>query len=267
MATVNLSPLFNGQTLFDTNGIPLAGGQVFTYQAGSSSPLTTYTTVNGNIANSNPIILGSDGKLPQELWLQYGYSYKFVVEDVNNVLINTYDNIAGILTQIPTSAPALPSGVIVIWSGSVGSVPVGYVLCDGTNGTPDLRNSFILGAGNAYAVGQTGGSTDAIVVSHTHTANSVVTDSGHQHFIANTDYVGGTTSPNLSSTNYLAEKMGGGGISESYALNGTSTTASVALTSNATTGITVATTNSTTGTSGSGANMPPYYALCYIMKT
>lgn len=254
MATVNLSPLFNGQTLFDTNGIPLAGGQVFTYQAGSSSPLTTYTTVNGNIANSNPIILGSDGKLPQELWLQYGYSYKFVVEDANNVLINTYDNIAGILTQIPTSAPAIPSGCIVIWSGSVGSVPVGYVLCDGTNGTPDLRNSFILGAGNAYAVGQTGGSTDAIVVSHTHTATStsIVTDPGHNHQPAG----GGQFRTINSSLPQGGGYTGSGGSGDPN-------------TSTATTGITVATstTNANTGVSGSGANMPPYYALCYIMKT
>ena len=96
MASVNLSPLFNGQTLFDSTGLPLAGGQIYTYQAGSSTPLATYTTVNGTIANANPIILGSDGKLPQELWLQYGFSYKFVVQDSNNVLINTYDNIAEI---------------------------------------------------------------------------------------------------------------------------------------------------------------------------
>ena len=98
MTTVNLSPLFNGQTLFGATGLPLSGGQVFTYQAGSSTPLATYTTVNGNIANANPIVLGSDGKLPNELWLQYGYSYKFVVEDSNNNLVDTYDNIAGLRT-------------------------------------------------------------------------------------------------------------------------------------------------------------------------
>ena len=70
MATVNLSPLFNGQTLFGPTALPLAGGQLFTYQAGSSTPLATYTTIDGNIPIQNPIILGTDGKLPQELWLQ-----------------------------------------------------------------------------------------------------------------------------------------------------------------------------------------------------
>jgi hypothetical protein len=248
MATVNLSPLFNGQTLFGPTGLPLAGGQIYTYQAGSSTPLATYTTVNGNIANANPIILGSDGKLPQELWLQYGYSYKFVVEDANSVLIDTYDNIAGILTQIPTSAPSIPSGCILIWSGSVGSIPSGFVICDGTNGTPDLRNSFVLGAGNSYTVGQTGGSTDAIVVSHTHTATSTVTDPGHLH----------NSGVNFANTNTGSET----GIS-----SGTFSGIYQTTIASANTGISVATTNQATGTSGSGANMPPYYALCYIMKS
>lgn len=156
MATVNLSPLFNAQTVFGPTGLPLAGGQIFCYQAGSSTPLTTYTTSAGTVANSNPIILGTDGKSPQEIWLQYGYSYKFVVEDSANNLIATYDNIAGILTSIPTATPSVPSGSILLWSGSVGSIPSGFVICDGTNATPDLRNYFVVGAGNSYTVGQTG---------------------------------------------------------------------------------------------------------------
>jgi len=246
MATVNLSPLFNGQTIFGPTGLPLAGGQIYTYQAGSSTPLATYTTNNGTVPNSNPIILGSDGKLPQELWLQFGYSYKFQVLSSTNVLINTYDNISGILTQVPANPASIPSGCILIWSGSVGSVPTGFTLCDGTNGTPDLRNSFVLGAGNAYSVGQTGGSTDAIVVSHTHTATSTVTDPGHFHSYLGQNFAGGGS--------------GGPGFSS---INSTPATN----TSTATTGITVATTNQTTGSSGSGANMPPYYALAYIMKT
>ena len=240
MASVNLSPLFNGQTIFGPTALPLAGGQIFTYQAGSSTPFTTYTTVNGTIANQNPIILGTDGKLPQELWLQSGYSYKFVVQDAANNLVDTYDNIAGIITSIPSSAPSLPSGCILIWSGSTGSIPSGFLLCDGTNGTPDLRNSFVLGAGNSYTVGQTGGSTDAIVVAHTHTAT--VTDPGHIH----------TLNTSNSATTY------GGGPSIFAASVGGQTNSAV-------TGITVA--NTSTGTSGTNANMPPYYALAYIMKS
>ena len=243
MATVNLSPLFNGVTSFNALGQILSGGLLYTYQAGSSTPLATYTTVNGTIANANPIVLGTDGKLPNELWLQYGYSYKFVLQDANNNLVATYDNISGILTQIPSASPTLPSGVILIWSGSTGSIPSGYVLCDGSNGTPDLRNSFILGAGNSYTVGQTGGSTDAIVVSHTHTATSTVTDPGHLHIYQALQGSG-------------SQFYGSGG--QQSGNNNTTTS---------TTGITVATSNTTTGTSGTNANMPPYYALAYIQKT
>ena len=250
MATVNLSPLFNGVTSFNALGQILSGGLLYTYQAGSSTPLATYTTVNGTIANANPIVLGTDGKLPNELWLQYGYSYKFVLQDANNNLVATYDNISGILTQIPSASPTLPSGVILIWSGSTGSIPSGYVICDGSNGTPDLRNSFVLGAGNSYTVGQTGGSTDAIVVSHTHTATSTstVTDPTHTHLST------GNGAPNGGGA---GSALTNGGNSPGYA------------TAAASTGITVATatSNTSTGVSGTNANMPPYYALAYIMKT
>jgi len=60
---VNLSPIGNGINFLGTTGLPLASGQLFTYQAGSSTPLTTYQDNNGLIANSNPIILGTDGRL------------------------------------------------------------------------------------------------------------------------------------------------------------------------------------------------------------
>ncbi len=246
--SVNLSPIGNGISFLGTTGLPLAGGKLYTYQAGSSTPLATYTTIDGTIANSNPIILGSDGKLPEELWLTYGYNYKLVLKDANEVLIYTYDNIYGILGTIPTSSSTVPSGMILLWSGSIGSIPAGYYLCDGSNGTPDLRNRFLVGAGDSYAVNATGGSADAIVVSHTHTATSVVTDPGDTHTVSVNNQ--GSQNGNVS-----------GGGSMPTTAGATLTTAS------STTGITVATTNTASGTSGTGANLPPYYALCYIMKS
>ena len=276
MASVNLSPLFNGQTVFGSTGNILAGGQIFTYQAGSSTPLATYTTYNGTIANQNPIVLGSDGKLPNELWLQAGYSYKFVVEDANSVLVNTYDNIAGILTTIPSASPTVPSGCILIWSGTVGSIPTGFVICDGSNGTPDLRDSFVIGAGNSYTVGQTGGSKDAIVVSHSHTAtsstsitdpththsaSSSVTDPGHTHKIAI------ATAAVLGSN---VNSVVGLGAGSAYDTTSQTTGISVATSINAaSTGISASTstTTQTAGTSGTNANLPPYYAFAFIMKS
>jgi hypothetical protein len=133
--------------------------------------------------------------------------------------------------------------MINLWYGDIGSVPSGWYLCDGANGTPDLRDKFVVGAGSTYSVAATGGATDAIVVSHTHTATSVVTDPGHAHTI---------TIPTSGSAAGLTVS--------STPFNGTGATAS------ATTGITVATTNASAGVSGTNANLPPYYALAYVMK-
>ena len=66
----------------------------------------------------------------------------------------------------------LPTGIILIWSGSIVSIPLGYTLCDGNNGTPDLRDRFVVGAGSSYAVDANGGA-----ITHTHT----FTSNGHQH--------------------------------------------------------------------------------------
>jgi hypothetical protein len=247
MASVLLSPYGNGQQFFDDNGVPLAGGLIYTYQAGSSTPLATYTTNGGTIANANPIVLDASGRTPQQLWLLTGFSYKFILQNSDGVLIQTLDNIYPILQNAPTSAPAIPSGGIILWSGSTGSIPATWFLCDGTNGTPDLRNSFIVGAGSTYAVNATGGTADAVVVSHNHTATSVVTDPGHIHTTGG-DYV----------TNDGGTPQGDYGGPGTYNYRND--------VNSAVTGITVATTNTAAGVSGTNANLPPYYALAYIMK-
>lgn len=181
----------------------------------------------------------------------------FTVAGTLNVTGNLHlDGSAGTSGQImvsqgsgntPVWGNAFVAGMIMLWSGASNNIPSGWLLCDGTNSTPDLRNRFVVGAGSTYAVGATGGSADAIVVSHTHTAT--VTDSGHTHnlkggFGSVTDFVGG------SGQDY------GVGI-------GSDLGTEYQVVSN-TTGITVS--NSTTGSSGTNANLPPYYALCYIMK-
>ena len=167
----------------------------------------------------------------------------------------TLDGAAGTSGQVlvsagsntPTWGNAFIAGMIMLWSGSSASIPSGWLLCDGSNSTPDLRNRFVVGATSTYAVGATGGTADAIVVSHTHTA--VVTDSGHTHnFDVKTGYyndTAGTYAPT--------------GTFPSRATMGQWNTNSSA------TGISVS--NNSTGSSGTNANLPPYYALCYIMKS
>ena len=103
--SVNLSPIGNGFQFFTNNGEPLAGGKLYTYQAGSSTPLASYTSNAGTISNTNPIILGVDGRPPEEIWLTYGYNYKFILTDSDDVTVATYDNIYGIVGDLAVSRP------------------------------------------------------------------------------------------------------------------------------------------------------------------
>jgi len=93
---VTLSPLAGaGQQFFDNNGNPLTGGKLYTYSAGTTTPLAAYTTNSGAIAHTNPIILDSAGRVPSggEIWLTLGFGYKFVLTTSADVVIATYDNI------------------------------------------------------------------------------------------------------------------------------------------------------------------------------
>jgi microcystin-dependent protein len=240
---VNLSPIGNGFQFFTTTGLPLAGGKIYTYQAGSSTPLATYTDNTGTVANANPIVLGSDGRPANEIWLTYGYNYKFVLKTADDSTIQTYDNLYGIIGVQPTSGATIPAGLISMWSGSIGSIPSGWYLCDGSNGTPNLTDRFIIGAGSTYAVNGTGGASSVTLVtanmpSHTHTVN----DSGHSHTV----------------TSAVASSAATGGGSGAFASPPVTTS-----TSTQQTGITLATAGS--GTSFGVLN--PYYALAFIQKS
>ena len=151
----------------------------------------------------------------------------------------------------PTWGNTFVAGMIIMWSGTIATIPSGWYLCNGSNSTPDLRNKFIIGAfsddsGTAKTTvtgtsTQTGGSKDAIVVSHTHTAT--VTDPTHQHTTLTAQDLGAPVQ---------GFAMGNGDGSPDFQ------------TQSASTGISV--TNSTTGSSGTNANLVPYFALAYIMK-
>src|SRR6202007_315865 len=97
MPAVVFSPIFNAWQGFTSGGIPLSGGKINAYLAGTSTPHNTYTTVVGNVANSNPIVLQSDGRPPFEIWLETGIAYKFVLTDSLGLNPITYDNISGSL--------------------------------------------------------------------------------------------------------------------------------------------------------------------------
>ena len=95
--SVNLSAFGGvGWQFFDNNGVPLAGGLIYTYAAGTTTPQATYTTSAGTIAHANPIVLDSAGRVPGgEMWLVMGLNYKFVLKTSTATTIATYDNIYG----------------------------------------------------------------------------------------------------------------------------------------------------------------------------
>lgn len=160
---------------------------------------------------------------------------------------NTVQANVDALSAVVAGKSYVLSGFILMWSGSVGSIPASYFLCDGNNGTPDLRNRFILGAGSTYSVGATGGATTHTLTtsempSHTHTVFSA---GSHNHYVSEVD----------------RGEEGNDGTDQSvgsYSESGTAKYTSYA--GDHTHSLSYA---------GSGAahnNMPPYYALCYIMK-
>lgn len=145
MPAVNLSPIFNGWQGFTPAGLPLSGGLVQTYLAGTSTPATTYTSSAGTIANTNPIQLQADGRTPSEIWLPVGSSYKFVLLDSLSGTIATYDNITGIVnspTSIWVSAGATPTFI----SATQFTVP-GNLL---TTFPPGIRIQYTIASSQFY---------------------------------------------------------------------------------------------------------------------
>lgn len=95
MPSVKLSPLFNDAQL-DNNGIPLSGGMVYWYLAGTTTPTIVYSESSGSVANTNPVILNTRGEPVQPIWLPTGDTYKAVLNDSLGNLIRTIDNISGV---------------------------------------------------------------------------------------------------------------------------------------------------------------------------
>jgi hypothetical protein len=93
---VNLSPVGGvAAQFFDNSGNPLSGGKLYSYLAGTTTPEVTYTTSQGDVPWTNPVVFNAAGRVPNsgEIWLTNGIVYKFVLKDSNDVLIATYDNI------------------------------------------------------------------------------------------------------------------------------------------------------------------------------
>lgn len=167
--------------------------------------------------------------------------------------------------DLTSSDSRVPSGIIAMWSGSSSNIPLGWLLCNGDNGTPDLRNRFIVGAGASYSPGNTGGSDSVTltinqIAAHTHSHNfSISLDnitcsaSGeHDHEIpmAINEGTYGTWPMKARTSSHSEAKTASSG-SHTHTITGSgSLSGSI----------------SSTGGGQSHENRPPYYALCFIMK-
>lgn len=197
---------------------------------------------------------------------------------LKKVLKASFPNVAGAVTKSHTELNAavdarVPVGGIIMWSGAVVNIPAGWLLCNGLVGTPNLMDRFIMGAGSTYPVGTTGGSKDAILVAHSHNAalsGSTAAAGNHAHSVYDPGHRHVANVPN----EFAVGEVAGGGTS-SDGMNGLGKNP---YTSSSPTGIsiyaagdhahtfTASGTTDSAGVAALNANLPPYYALCFIMK-
>jgi len=121
MTTATLSPSPKLQ-FFDANGNPLVGGKLYSYAAGTTTPLATYADYNGSTTNSNPVVLDSRGEA--NVWLSSSY-YKLKLTDSNNVEIWTVDHIGGFATMADVTAAI--NAVLASLAASSGSSLIGFI--------------------------------------------------------------------------------------------------------------------------------------------
>lgn len=229
--------------------------------------LESATYING-LVEANP--LGSDPLSDADGHLRL----------LKSTLKATFPNITGPVTatQAQLNSP-FPVGGIILWSGSLATVPTGWLLCNGASGTPDLRDRFVVGAGTTYAVGATGGAATvslsiANLPSHNHGGGGTTSGFSNDHTHSGTTSDAGShnhTVDNTAGPNATADNIESGGGWAFWKYNTlTTSTAGNHSHSFATGGQSANHTHTfSIAAEGSGTaheNRPPYYALAYIMK-
>jgi microcystin-dependent protein len=253
------------QRYFDSNGAPLASGKLYSYAAGTTTPLATYTDQALTTPSANPVILDANGEAT--IYIPDGTNYKFVLKTSADVQQWSVDNIQTPTVAAAVAAQAVPSGGIIM--GGWAAAPTGYLLCDGsavsratyatlftaistafgggdgstTFNVPDLRQKFPLGkatAGTGVTLGSSGGTID-----HVHTGPS------HTHDVA-VPYAGWGTNANTPPLAAILQAGGTGAGSEATCsqATGNQTVTSVA-----------------GGTGNTGTANPPWCSVQYAIKT
>lgn len=177
-----------------------------------------------NWSTNNPVLLKGECIIVD---MDNGSVRIKIGDGINNFISLPYadDDLRNIISEIPI----IPPGAIILYSGS--TIPDGWALCDGNNGTPDLTDRFVIGAGKSYQVNDTGGEAEHIL--------TIDEMPKHSHKMKY-DSIGWTAIKQSHGTDGIVENT-----TSSY--DGQYSTEEV-------------------GNGNAHNNMPPYYALCYIMK-
>ena len=224
-------------------------------------PLETATFIN-NLVASNPASTDTVSQADDHIRL------------IKQVLKTTFPNLNAPVTATPAQLnSAVPTGFIGMWSGSLATIPLGWGLCDGSAGRPDLRDRFIVGAGNTYIIGTTGGANTVVLAesnipSHNHTfsgSGSASSAGAHNHTLSDPSH------------SHVYNRYLSGSI-EGFSIAASGNAGTNVTTGSSTTGITIAgvgdhshsiTVSGVVGSTGGGVaheNRPPYYALAFIIK-
>ena len=231
----------------DVNSNPGSAGQILSSTGNGVDWIDADTT---SFANSVNVGVNVDGTNADQFVSFFGANSGNQPNRVDNdFTYNPSTNTLKVGNIIDSSgnASAFVTGMIILWYGNTGNIPGGWVLCDGNNSTPDLRDRFVIGAGNNFSAGNTGGN-NSLTLSEANLPS-------HRHFVVSNSLGGqNRTGSNVSANNQVAKGTGAGNLYESYNLASTGSNASAGRSSSV----------------GSGTpidNKPLYHALCYIMKT
>lgn len=250
MAVAGVPQMINYQgTLTDAGGTAVPNGnydiefRMYDVASGGASlwserwdTTTSQVPVVGGVFNA---MLGFQSPIPASFFADHPVTYLGIKVGTDTEMLPRQQ-----ITSVGYAFNAgngVPKGVISMWSGSIATIPAGWALCDGNNGTPDLRERFVVGAGNGYGVGSIGGAA-----SHTLTVNEMP---GHAHGVTDPGHSHGITTDNDTDTPW---PYGASGNNADGTVN----------TNAAVTGISV----QSSGLGQAHNNLPPYFALAYIMK-
>ena len=249
VATVG-SELYVDGNFYDASGDNGSSGQILSSTGSGTNWIDANTTSVANSINVGTnlnstdadqfvtFVENSSGNNP--IRVDAGIKYN---PSTNRLTAGSYAGDGSALTGIESFL----TGMIILWYGDTTNIPTGFVLCDGNNNTPDLRDRFVIGAGNNFSAGNTGGNNSLTLTE----ANLP----SHRHFVVSNDLGGqNRTNSNVSANNQVRKGTGASNLFEGYNLASTGSDAA----------------SGRSSAVGSGTpidNKPAYHALCYIMKT